>query len=125
MPFLRERPCAPPSGAAGCAVGLPQRQRESRCHHDAEEHAMLGLIGFIIIGIIAGYLGRLLMPGRQKLGFLQTAGLGMIGSLVGGVLGSLIFEGDLDLSAAGFIGSIIGVLIVLFVMKRMGKFDGR
>jgi uncharacterized membrane protein YeaQ/YmgE (transglycosylase-associated protein family) len=86
---------------------------------------MLGLIGFIIIGIIAGYLGRLLMPGRQKMGFLQTAGLGMIGSLVGGVLGSLIFEGDLDLSAAGFIGSIIGVLIVLFVMKRMGKFDER
>jgi uncharacterized membrane protein YeaQ/YmgE (transglycosylase-associated protein family) len=84
---------------------------------------MLGLIGFIIIGIIAGYLGRLLMPGRQKMGFLQTAGLGMLGSLVGGVLGSLIFEGDLDLSAAGFIGSIIGVLIVLFVMKRMGKFD--
>jgi uncharacterized membrane protein YeaQ/YmgE (transglycosylase-associated protein family) len=86
---------------------------------------MLGLIGFIIIGIIAGYLGRLLMPGRQKMGFLQTAGLGMLGSLVGGVLGSLIFEGDLDLSAAGFIGSIIGVLIVLFVMKRMGKFDER
>jgi uncharacterized membrane protein YeaQ/YmgE (transglycosylase-associated protein family) len=84
---------------------------------------MFGLIGFIIIGIIAGYLGRLLMPGRQKMGFLQTAGLGMLGSLVGGVLGSLIFEGDLDLSAAGFIGSIIGVLIVLFVMKRMGKFD--
>jgi uncharacterized membrane protein YeaQ/YmgE (transglycosylase-associated protein family) len=84
---------------------------------------MFGLIGFIIIGIIAGYLGRLLMPGRQKMGFLQTAGLGMLGSLVGGVLGSLIFEGDLDLSAAGFIGSIIGVLIVLFVMTRMGKFD--
>jgi uncharacterized membrane protein YeaQ/YmgE (transglycosylase-associated protein family) len=81
----------------------------------------VGIIGFIIIGIIAGYLGRLLMPGKQKMGFLQTMLLGMGGSLVGGVLGSLIFEGDLDLSAAGFIGSIIGVLIVLFIMERMGK----
>jgi uncharacterized membrane protein YeaQ/YmgE (transglycosylase-associated protein family) len=52
---------------------------------------------------------------------VQTALLGMAGSLVGGILGSLIFERDLDLSAAGFIGSIIGVLIVLFIMERMGK----
>jgi uncharacterized membrane protein YeaQ/YmgE (transglycosylase-associated protein family) len=81
----------------------------------------VSIIGFIIIGIIAGYLGRLLMPGKQKMGFVQTALLGMGGSLVGGILGSLIFEGDLDLSAAGFIGSIIGVLIVLFIMERMGK----
>jgi uncharacterized membrane protein YeaQ/YmgE (transglycosylase-associated protein family) len=85
----------------------------------------MGVIGFIIIGIIAGYLGRLLMPGKQKMGFLQTALLGMAGSLVGGILGSLIFEGDLDLSAAGFIGSIIGVLIVLFIMERMGKSKNR
>jgi uncharacterized membrane protein YeaQ/YmgE (transglycosylase-associated protein family) len=85
----------------------------------------MGVIGFIIIGIIAGYLGRLLMPGKQKMGFLQTALLGMAGSLVGGILGSLIFEGDLDLSAAGFIGSIIGVLIVLFIMERMGKSKSR
>jgi uncharacterized membrane protein YeaQ/YmgE (transglycosylase-associated protein family) len=83
----------------------------------------VGIIGFIIIGIIAGYLGRLLMPGKQKMGFLQTMLLGMGGSLVGGILGSLIFEGDLDLSAAGFIGSIIGVLIVLFIMERMGRFE--
>jgi uncharacterized membrane protein YeaQ/YmgE (transglycosylase-associated protein family) len=81
----------------------------------------MGVIAFIIIGIIAGYLGRLLMPGKQKMGFVQTALLGMAGSLVGGILGSLIFEQDLDLSAAGFIGSIIGVLIVLFIMERMGK----
>jgi uncharacterized membrane protein YeaQ/YmgE (transglycosylase-associated protein family) len=85
----------------------------------------VGVIGFIIIGIIAGYLGRLLMPGKQKMGFVQTALLGMAGSLVGGILGSLIFEGDLDLSAAGFIGSIIGVLIVLFIMERMGKSKSR
>lgn len=82
---------------------------------------MFSLIGFILLGIVAGYLGRLLMPGKQKMGFLGTALLGMVGSLVGGTLASLIFEGDLDLSAAGFIGSIVGVLIVLFVLQRTGR----
>jgi uncharacterized membrane protein YeaQ/YmgE (transglycosylase-associated protein family) len=87
---------------------------------------VFSILGFILLGIVAGYLGRLIMPGKQKMSFVQTALLGMAGSLVGGVLGSLIFEGDLDLSAAGFIGSIIGVLIVLFIMERMGKTnDGR
>lgn len=81
----------------------------------------MGLIAFVLIGIVAGYLGRLLMPGEQKMGFLATAGVGMLGSLVGGTLGSLLFEGDLDLSGAGILGSIIGVLIVLFVLSRMGR----
>lgn len=85
---------------------------------------MFSIIGFILLGIIAGYLGRLIMPGRQKMGFLATTALGMVGSVVGGLLGSLIFEGDLDLSPAGFVGALIGVLIVLFAMERMGKLDG-
>ncbi|MEX1164609.1 MAG: GlsB/YeaQ/YmgE family stress response membrane protein [Nitriliruptor sp.] len=83
---------------------------------------MLSIIGFIIIGIIAGYLGRLLMPGEQKMGFVGTALLGMVGSLIGGTLGTLLFGDDgFGLSAAGIIGSIIGVLIVLFVLERTGK----
>lgn len=82
---------------------------------------MLSIIGFIIIGIIAGYLGRLLMPGKQKMGFLATALLGMVGSLVGGTLAALLFGGDLELSAAGIIGSIIGVIIVLIILQMTGR----
>jgi uncharacterized membrane protein YeaQ/YmgE (transglycosylase-associated protein family) len=81
----------------------------------------VGLIAFVIIGVIAGYLGRALMPGQQRMGCLATTGVGMLGSLVGGTLGSLLFEGDLDISAAGIIGSIIGVLIVLFILSRTGR----
>jgi uncharacterized membrane protein YeaQ/YmgE (transglycosylase-associated protein family) len=81
----------------------------------------MAVIGFIILGIIAGFIGRALMPGKQKMGLLQTMLLGMAGSLVGGTLAALLFEGDLDLSPSGFIGSVVGVLIVLFVMQRMGK----
>lgn len=81
----------------------------------------MGIIAFIIVGAIAGYLGRLLMPGKQQMGCLATTALGMAGSLVGGTLASLIFEGNLDISASGIIGAIIGTLIVLFVMERTGK----
>jgi uncharacterized membrane protein YeaQ/YmgE (transglycosylase-associated protein family) len=81
----------------------------------------VGLIAFVIIGVIAGYLGRAIMPGQQRMGCLATTGVGMVGSLVGGTLGSLLFEGDLDISAAGILGSIIGVVIVLFILSRMGR----
>lgn len=81
----------------------------------------MGIIAFIILGIVAGYLGRLLMPGRQKMGFVATALLGMAGSVVGGTLASLLFGDGLELTAAGIIGSVVGVLIVLFIMERMGK----
>jgi uncharacterized membrane protein YeaQ/YmgE (transglycosylase-associated protein family) len=81
----------------------------------------VGLIAFVIIGAIAGYLGRALMPGQQRMGCLATTGIGMVGSLVGGTLGSLLFEGDLDISAAGILGSIVGVLIVLFILSRTGR----
>lgn len=79
------------------------------------------IIVFIIIGIIAGYIGRAIYPGDQPMSFVQTAVIGMIGSLVGGILGALIFGGELVLNAAGIIGSIIGVLIVIFIMSRMGR----
>lgn len=80
------------------------------------------MIGFIIalfiIGIIAGYLARLLVPGPDPMSFLQTAALGVVGSFVGGFLGYLIFDADIDegaFQASGIIGSIIGAIVVLLV----------
>jgi uncharacterized membrane protein YeaQ/YmgE (transglycosylase-associated protein family) len=85
----------------------------------------VGFLGFIIVGAIAGYLGRLLMPGRQPMGCFGTTAIGMAGSLVGGTLASLLFDGQVRLSGAGIIGSIIGVLIVLFVLQRTGHVGDR
>jgi uncharacterized membrane protein YeaQ/YmgE (transglycosylase-associated protein family) len=76
------------------------------------------IIMLIIIGIIAGYVARLLVPGRDPLSFLQTAALGVVGSFVGGFLGYLLFDKDLDeggLQASGVVGSIIGAVIVLLL----------
>jgi uncharacterized membrane protein YeaQ/YmgE (transglycosylase-associated protein family) len=80
------------------------------------------VIGFIImlivIGIIAGYVARLLVPGRDPMSFVQTAILGIVGSFIGGFLGYVLFGHDFDdgaLQASGVIGSIIGAVIALLI----------
>ncbi|MCS6569485.1 GlsB/YeaQ/YmgE family stress response membrane protein [Curtobacterium flaccumfaciens pv. flaccumfaciens] len=84
---------------------------------------MLGLIiSLIIIGLIAGALARLIIPGKQNIGILMTIVLGIVGSFVGGFLGYLIFNHDGNdgfFQPAGIIGSIIGAIIVLFVYTRV------
>jgi len=85
---------------------------------------MIGLIiSLIVIGIIAGALARLIVPGKQDLSILMTIVLGIVGSFVGGFLGFLIFQHDpMDgfFQPAGIIGSIIGAIIVLLIWTRFG-----
>lgn len=82
---------------------------------------MLGLLGFLIMGLIAGFIARALMPGSDPMGWLGTMVLGVIGSFVGGTLAALLFGGRLDLSASGIIGSIIGAFIALWVYRMMNN----
>jgi uncharacterized membrane protein YeaQ/YmgE (transglycosylase-associated protein family) len=85
---------------------------------------MLGLIIYLfVIGVIAGYLARLLVPGRDPMGFWRTVLLGIVGSFVGGFLGYVLFNEDLDqgaLQASGIIGSIIGAVIALLIYRAVG-----
>jgi uncharacterized membrane protein YeaQ/YmgE (transglycosylase-associated protein family) len=86
---------------------------------------MLGLIlSIIVVGLIAGALARLLVPGRQNISILMTIVLGIVGSFVGGFLGYLIFGRDSGsgfLQPAGIIGSVIGAVIVLLIWTRVGN----
>ena len=79
----------------------------------------MGIIGWIVIGLIAGIVARWLMPGPDPMGWLGTIVLGIVGSLVGGTLLNLLFGGGLELAAAGILGSILGALIALWVWRRM------
>ncbi len=78
------------------------------------------IIGMIVIGFLAGLLARALKPGSDRFGCLLTTGLGMAGSLVAGYLGSVIGwyqPGE----ASGFIASVIGAVILLFVYDLASK----
>jgi uncharacterized membrane protein YeaQ/YmgE (transglycosylase-associated protein family) len=90
---------------------------------------MLGeIISAIVIGIIAGYLGRLLLPGRDPMGFVQTVVFGIIGALVGWALFTYVLGiGDDDkFDLGGVIGAIIGTMIVLAIWRAVaGRSGGR
>jgi len=85
---------------------------------------MLGLIlTMIIVGLIAGALARLVVPGKQDMSIAMTIVLGVVGSFVGGFLGYLVFHEDASdglLQPAGIIGSVIGAIIALLLWTRLG-----
>ena len=81
------------------------------------------MVGAIILGIVAGYIGRLLMPGRDKMGFVATILLGLGGSVVGFlVFTELLGVGDNQMfDLGGLIGAIIGVMILLLLYRMVLK----
>jgi uncharacterized membrane protein YeaQ/YmgE (transglycosylase-associated protein family) len=85
---------------------------------------MLGfIIGLLVVGLVAGAIARLLVPGRQHLSIGMTIVLGIIGSFVGGFLGYVLFHRDSAeglLQPAGIIGSIVGATIALLIWIRVG-----
>ncbi|NHC16199.1 GlsB/YeaQ/YmgE family stress response membrane protein [Motilibacter deserti] len=86
---------------------------------------MLGLIvTILLVGLIAGALARLLVPGRQDMSIPMTIVLGIVGSLLGGFLGYLLFGKDSEdgfLQPAGLVGSVIGAVLVLLLWTRFGQ----
>ena len=79
------------------------------------------IIGAIVIGILAGYLGRLLLPGRDPMGFVGTVIVGIVGALIGWVLFTyLLGIGDEDkFDLGGVIGAIVGTMIVLLLLRMV------
>jgi uncharacterized membrane protein YeaQ/YmgE (transglycosylase-associated protein family) len=73
------------------------------------------MIGAILLGIVAGFAGRLLMPGKDSMGFLATTLLGLAGAVVGWLIFTgLLGIGDRDMfDLGGLVGAIVGVMILL------------
>jgi uncharacterized membrane protein YeaQ/YmgE (transglycosylase-associated protein family) len=87
------------------------------------------IIWTIIIGLVAGALARLVVPGDDPMGIVGTIVLGVVGSLVGGLLGYVLFGRDLEDGAfqtSGIIGSFIGAIVVLLAYRAyIGRSSGR
>jgi uncharacterized membrane protein YeaQ/YmgE (transglycosylase-associated protein family) len=78
------------------------------------------IIGLILIGLIAGFLARAIVPGRDAMSAGGTIVLGIVGSFVGGFLADVLFRGDANDSAfhtAGIIGSTVGAILCLLVYR--------
>ena len=79
---------------------------------------VMGIIGWIILGLIAGAIAKALLPGRQGGGWVITLILGVVGALLGGFLGGLLFPGfDMNsfFSLSTWIAAIVGSIIVLLI----------
>jgi len=82
----------------------------------------MGILWMIIIGAIAGFLARAIVPGSDPMGVVGTIVLGIVGSLVGGFLGYVLFDKDLGdgaFQASGLIGSILGAIAALLVYRAV------
>jgi uncharacterized membrane protein YeaQ/YmgE (transglycosylase-associated protein family) len=75
----------------------------------------MGIIGWIVFGLVIGLIARALVPGRQNMGIIATTLLGIVGSVIGGLVGSAIAGQPGEWHAAGWIGSILGAIVLLLV----------
>ncbi|MBL7490422.1 GlsB/YeaQ/YmgE family stress response membrane protein [Frankia sp. AgB1.9] len=85
------------------------------------------IISWIVLGLIAGAVARLLVPGRDPMSVPTTILLGVVGSFIGGFLGYVLFGKDLNegaLQPSGVIGSIIGAIILLLVFRSTERRRG-
>ena len=83
---------------------------------------ILSLIGFIIVGFIVGVLARFFYPGAVNLGFWMTTLLGIGGSLVGGVVTSLLWRSEGGrFPRAGWIMSILGAIVLIWAYINVGR----
>lgn len=79
---------------------------------------MFHFLWWLIIGLVAGALARLIMPGRDPMGILGTMLLGIIGSILGGFVGTLIWgSSDRGFQPGGLILSIVGAVLVLWIWR--------
>ncbi|UJR86651.1 GlsB/YeaQ/YmgE family stress response membrane protein [Sandaracinus amylolyticus] len=83
---------------------------------------LVTIIGWVLFGLVVGLIARAIMPGKQGMGLIATTLLGVVGSFIGGFIGNLVTGRDaLAMNPAGFIGAVLGALLVLFLVGMVGR----
>ena len=103
-----------------CDRSPPAARLPKARHHGGLGHSENGLLGGIV-GFVIGLVARAVMPGAQQMGIIKTTLLGIIGGVVGGLIARLFSkpEPGSAFHPAGFIMSVIGAIIVLFLYTRL------
>jgi len=81
----------------------------------------MDIIGWLIVGLVAGAIARLLVPGRDAMGFVGTLILGLAGSVLGGIIVRVLSNN----TGVGLIGSVVGAVIILLIARMMRKSSGQ
>ena len=84
---------------------------------------MMGIIGTIIVGLLVGAIARFVLPGEQKMGWIMTGALGIAGSVVAGFVGQALNLYQAG-HGAGWIGSIVGAVVLLFAYSKFKGSSG-
>lgn len=83
---------------------------------------MWGIVGFLVLGLLAGLIARAIVPGKDSMNLLMTLLLGVVGSFIGGAIGALFSDSKItDLNTGGIILSIVGAIVALLVYNRFVK----
>ena len=84
------------------------------------------MIGFLVAGLVIGALARLIVPGKQNLGILATLALGLVGSLIGGLIAQFFGTGSIwELNVLGFVCAVIAAVLLIGVAEGIAGRNNR
>lgn len=82
----------------------------------------MGILSWLVLGLIAGIIGKLLMPGKDGGGLFVTILLGIAGAFVGGWLGSLVGMGSISgVNIGSILTATVGAIVILFIYRKIAK----
>ena len=89
---------------------------------------MGAILSWLLFGLLAGALARVVVPGRQPIGCLATIAVGMVGALIGGLIGEVVFGEDdtrFRWDLAPFLLAVAGSAVLLLALQALGSRRGR
>ena len=81
----------------------------------------MGIVAWILFGLLAGAVARLVVPGRQKIGCLATIGVGIVGALIGGLIGNVVLghQTHFSWSLGPFLLAVAGAVVLLLALQAL------
>jgi uncharacterized membrane protein YeaQ/YmgE (transglycosylase-associated protein family) len=85
------------------------------------ENQMFALVSWIIFGLIVGALARLVLTGSDPLSWFATLSLSVAGSVIGGFVGTMLWDGKIEFLPGGFFISVLGAILVLLIVHKISR----